>query len=411
MDQLRQRNPRNVLLTTTIAFPKIRESSISEHFHQVGRRISVLHFQTLRVKRASRLEDLKVKIGDCEKAMGCILMCLSYDVNMVSWLFPTSATYCKSIYRRNVLDHMWKRPLLWCRVFEYSNLHDIGQHPSVCRQFLQMYTDGKFERRMLYRKALPNVQLRKLKWKAWVYKHATNQNRKYKAPAYYWDLVSRLPSSPNSKTNIDLEQIVAFTDIHPHSIGQHAQRQMLERLLRIISTIYPKVGYSASVSNIVSALLTSLHMDERLAYESFDALLFIYDLYDIHRDGVPGLLTKFTQLDEFLSIQLPTLCAHFRSLGINASSYSPKWILSLFTKQDFDKATTIHHMDLFFCDSWKFIFRYIYTILATNESFLLDSKIETIMAFLANPKCISNELYQQTLPSLPKSTVWENARL
>ena len=82
--------------------------------------------------------------------------------------------------------------------------------------------------------------------------------------------------------------------------------------------------------NFVVGILLNVYKDEELAFWSCLALFKKCKLYELYKNGLPGLHIMNYQLQRLLESMLPKLYKHLRSISMSIDYFTSKWIMTLF---------------------------------------------------------------------------------
>jgi hypothetical protein len=85
--------------------------------------------------------------------------------------------------------------------------------------------------------------------------------------------------------------------------------------------------------------------------------------------------------DKLINLFLPKLAKHLEAESIHVTMFATQWLLTVYTSSfKFDLVTRV--WDCFLVEGWKATYRVMLSLLQHNQSTLLSSSFEEILAFI-----------------------------
>lgn len=166
-----------------------------------------------------------------------------------------------------------------------------------------------------------------------------------------------------------------------HAQGSHyefALRDVLEAFLYL----KPDVGYSQGMSFLAAVLL--LYMDPYEAFCCFANMLLHKSCFlHFFTIKMPEVRCYLAVHERFLAEEMPALCQHFRTYGIESDLYMINWVMSLYCHAlPLDLVARV--WDVYVFDGDVAIFRAALGILKMFQPQLLKMKFEDMAYFLSH---------------------------
>jgi hypothetical protein len=162
-------------------------------------------------------------------------------------------------------------------------------------------------------------------------------------------------------------------------------QKQLSNVLNAYSHYNEKVGYCQGMSFLVGMLLMVMEEEEKVFW-TFCAIMDRDEgrLASYYEPGMMGVLEDVNLFRKMILLEMPALYAHFEKVGVDASFFVTRWLLSLFTDLS-DWSTVLRFWDLYMLHGHLALFRACLTILKANLSDLLSMKnCELLFPFLLN---------------------------
>ena len=196
--------------------------------------------------------------------------------------------------------------------------------------------------------------------------------------------------SPNEKLiNRDISRTYPE---HPNFKKDGPGRDCLFNVMKAYSLVDPEVGYCQGLCFIVGLLL--MHVPEEDAFAIFCEMMLNrkFGLRDLYKPGMHQLGLNIFLLQGLLQELAPDLHSHFIAQGLEASSFSSSWFLTIFTTTFTIKCCS-RIIDCLLLDGPEIVFKVALAVLLAEKDKLKTLDMEHILDYLNKqaPKMYDND--------------------
>jgi hypothetical protein len=172
----------------------------------------------------------------------------------------------------------------------------------------------------------------------------------------------------------------------PKRIFTREQESKLRRILRAYVMYNPRVGYCQGM-NFIVRLLMEVTDQETDVFWLFVGFCEPESGRNLYEPEMKVLQPFFYRLEEMLRLEIPDLFQHFQREGIQVSSFSARWFLTLFSSfETFGPTTVIRLLDVFVVDGWEILFAMALVVLRELKDVLVEAELEDILRILRFPR-------------------------
>jgi len=199
-----------------------------------------------------------------------------------------------------------------------------------------------------------------------------------------------LKSSPDSSDSDQILKDINRTFPKHILLMQKGGQNVLTNVLKSFAAHNTEVGYCQGMGFITALLL--MYMEEEDAFWVLERLCSSYELSELWKPGLPGLVKSNYVLKALMSIYVPKIEAHFIKHDVMLDLFAPQWFMTLFL-YNLPFTAVLRVWDIFLFEGYHFMYAVALALLKIHEEIILSCDFEgtvTLLHFNHNKNPVIN---------------------